>query len=104
MRRRTELTRYARRLLALPALANGLHSTLEEIEKRSQELLAKGTATRFVDKAGDSGEVVRLIERLRQAITHYQVSQIYFFVSSATHVGDRYRSSKRSTTESPISP
>ena len=74
-------------MLALPALANGLHSTLEEIEKRSQELLAKGTAARFVDKAEDSGEVARLIERLREAITYYQVSQICFILSSATHTG-----------------
>ena len=73
--RRTELTRYARQLFALPALINRLFSTLAEIERRSQELLAKGTAARFVDKARDSGEVVKLIERLREAIKHYQASE-----------------------------
>jgi len=48
---------------------------LEEIEKRSQTLLEKGKATRFVDKGRDSGEVVKLVERLRDAITQYQVSE-----------------------------
>ena len=60
---------------SLLALTNDAHSVLEEIEKRSQEMLAKGKATRFVDKAADSGEVVRLIERLQEAITHYQVRE-----------------------------
>ncbi|KAF9652211.1 hypothetical protein BDM02DRAFT_3161863 [Thelephora ganbajun] len=50
-----------------------LTSALEEIEERSRELLAKGTAARFADK--DSGEVAGLVERLREAITHYQISQ-----------------------------
>ena len=72
------MTRYARQLFALPALIDRLFSTLAEIERRSQELLAKGTAARFVDKAGDSGEVAKLIERLREAIIHYQVSENYF--------------------------
>jgi len=55
---------------------------LEEIEKRSQALLEKAEAPRFVDKAvlfvdkgRDSGEVVKLVERLRDAITRYQVSE-----------------------------
>ena len=64
----------------MPALVNGLSSALAEIERRSQELLAKGTAARFLDKAGDSGEVAKLIERLREAITHYQVSENYLCI------------------------
>ncbi|KAF9645175.1 hypothetical protein BDM02DRAFT_3263101, partial [Thelephora ganbajun] len=52
-----------------------LTSTLEEIEKRSQELLVEGTVTRFVGKESDSGEVARLVQRLQEAITHYQISQ-----------------------------
>ena len=48
---------------------------LEEIEERSRALLEKGKAARFVDKARDSGEVVRLVERLRDAITRYQVNE-----------------------------
>jgi len=47
---------------------------LEEIEKRSKALLEKGKTARFLDKGRDSGEVVKLVERLRDAITHYQVS------------------------------
>ncbi|KAF9645962.1 WD40 repeat-like protein [Thelephora ganbajun] len=50
-----------------------LTSALEEIEKRSQELLAKSTVARFARK--DSGEVARLVEWLREVITHYQISQ-----------------------------
>ncbi|KAF9645952.1 hypothetical protein BDM02DRAFT_3271339 [Thelephora ganbajun] len=50
-----------------------LTSALEEIEKRSRELLAKSMVARFARK--DSGEVARLVERLREVITHYQMSQ-----------------------------
>jgi hypothetical protein len=70
-----------------PTLINGLRSALEEIEKRSRDLLAKGTAARFVDKGADFGEVARLVERLREAITHYQVSESRFVASSLTHAG-----------------
>jgi len=59
----------------LVTLANGPRSALEEIEKRSQALLEKGKVARFVDKERDSGEVVKLVERLRDAITRYQVSE-----------------------------
>ena len=84
-RRRAELTRYVGRSLVLPDLANHLDSVLEEIERQSQELLAKSTAVRFVDKAGDSGEVVKLVERLGEAIAHYQVSKSWFVASNKTH-------------------
>ena len=70
-----ELSRYACQSPAALTLANDLHSALEKIEKRSQELLAKGAAARFIDKSADSGEVARLIEQLREAIIHYQVSE-----------------------------
>ena len=58
----------------MPNIFNDLSSTLEDIEKRSQALLEKGVAARFLDKKRDSAEVARLVERLREAITHYQVS------------------------------
>jgi len=74
-KRRLELSRYARRLLTPPTVINNPRSTLEEIENRSQALLAKGDPARFVDKEEDSKEVVRLIERLREAVTHYQVGE-----------------------------
>ena len=85
--RRKELTRHARRLLTAQTIVNDLRSALEEIEKRAKELLAKSTAARFIDKGSDSGEVVRLVERLREAITHYQVSKNCLIVMSMTYIG-----------------
>ncbi|KAF9790951.1 hypothetical protein BJ322DRAFT_418044 [Thelephora terrestris] len=52
-----------------------LTRSLEDIEKRSQELLGKGKAARILDKARDSGIIVKLVEELRQAILIYQLSQ-----------------------------
>ena len=74
-KRLSELSRYVSQPPATPALANSLCSALEKIEKRSQELLSKGAAARFIDKNADSGEMVKLIEQLRETITHYQVSE-----------------------------
>jgi len=62
-------------IIRLAAPINPLHSVLKEIEERSEVLLAKGESARFVDKRRDSGEVVKLVERLRDAITRYQVSE-----------------------------
>ncbi|KAF9645142.1 hypothetical protein BDM02DRAFT_3271916 [Thelephora ganbajun] len=62
-----------------------LTSTLEEIEKRSRELLAKGTVTQFVNKKGDSREVAKLVERLGEAIAHYRASEKSFVATSTTH-------------------
>ena len=86
-RRRSELFGCAHRLSITSTLVNGLHSALEEIEKRSREMLAKGPAVRFMDRAADSGEVARLVKRLREAITHYQVSEDRSVASSFTHAG-----------------
>jgi len=47
--------------------------SLEDIETRSLTLSEKGKIARVLDKAQDSGEVIKLIERLRQAILIYQV-------------------------------
>jgi len=49
---------------------------LEDIEKRSQTLLGKGKAAKFLDKTQDSSTVVQLIEELRQAVLIYQVGII----------------------------
>jgi hypothetical protein len=80
--------------LATPV--NGLRSELEKIEKRSQALLEKAKAPRFVDKAvlfidkgRDSGEVVKLVEQLRDAITGYQVSEDWFVASNATYTAEQ---------------
>ena len=80
--RRSELYKYARQSLTPHILVNGPFSALEEIERRSRALLEKGIAARFVDKGEDSKEVARLIERLREAITHYQVSECYSIASN----------------------
>ncbi|KAF9645055.1 hypothetical protein BDM02DRAFT_3173723, partial [Thelephora ganbajun] len=85
--RRKELTRCPHRLPTASTLVDGLRSALKEIEERSQELLAKSTAARFLDR--DSGEVTRLVERLREAITHYHVSRKRFAATNRTHMGDQ---------------
>jgi len=64
---------------------NGPCSALQEIEKRSKELLEKGRVARFLDKGRDSGEVAKLIERLRDAIIRYQVSEDRFVPSNTTY-------------------
>ena len=73
--------------IARPATRiDGPCSVLEEIEKRSNELLEKGKAARFVDKGRDSGEVVKLVEELRDAIIRYQVSEdLIFFIEYSLH-------------------
>ena len=58
---------------------------LKDIEERSQILLKKGKVARFVDKGRDSGEVVKLVELLRDAITRYQVSEDRFVGSNTTY-------------------
>ncbi|KAF9644340.1 hypothetical protein BDM02DRAFT_991052 [Thelephora ganbajun] len=52
-----------------------LAKSLEDIGTRSLSLSEKGKVARVLDKAQDSGEVTKLIEKLRQAILVYQVSQ-----------------------------
>ena len=55
--------------------SNLVLSMLEEIAKRSQVLSEKKKTSRFLDKAGDSQEVVNLVEQLRSAIMYYQVGR-----------------------------
>ena len=86
-RRRLELTRYATQLFTIHMFVNGHRSTLEVIEKQSQVLLEKGVAARFLDKEDDAKEVVRLVERLREAITLYQVREIWIASPGVTHMG-----------------
>ena len=83
--RRVELARYVRRSLTTFALVNGLCSALGEILRESQELLAKDPVVQFMDKDADPGKVARLIERLRKAISNYQVSGNYSVAPSAPH-------------------
>ena len=102
--RRSELSRYAPHLFTIHAYVNGRRSTLEDIEKRSQVLLQKSVPARFIDKEDDSKEVARLVERLREAIALYQVSEIRTVSSSAAHAGGYCcRNNRRSTTRLPTS-
>jgi hypothetical protein len=84
-------------------LANCLRSALDKIKKRSQELLAKVAAARFIDKSADSGEVAKLIEQLRETITHYQVSVSWIAGRAPLMWKNRYHNNKQSTTKSRIS-
>jgi hypothetical protein len=83
---------------------NDRYRTFAKIEEISQKLLAKGAIARFVDKGEDSNTVAKLIERLREAILFYQVSEDRTSVPSTIDIGSRYRNSKRSTNQSLISP
>jgi len=56
------------------ARPNIVLSALEEIRKRSQALLEKNIAVRFLDKAKNSQEAVSLVEQLQAAIVYHQVS------------------------------
>ena len=48
-------------------------------------LLEKGVAARLIDKAEDSKEVAKLVERLREAIALYQVSERGRFAGCDLH-------------------
>ena len=84
-----ELSRYAPQLPAALALTSGLCSVLEDIEKRSQALLAKGNAARLLDKGEDSKEVVKLIKRLQETVIHYQVSEDWIVVLNVVDVEEK---------------
>jgi hypothetical protein len=73
-RRLTMFVRYVADNLPC-ALVDNICSGLEEIEKRSKELLERGRATQSVDKGKDSGDVAKLVERFQEAIAWYQISQ-----------------------------
>ncbi|KAF9784529.1 hypothetical protein BJ322DRAFT_851232 [Thelephora terrestris] len=53
----------------------GLTRIFKQIEELSEKLSAKGAITRFVDRGEDSKAVARLIERFREVILYYQISQ-----------------------------
>jgi hypothetical protein len=74
IKRRSELARFVWCLASLIHPKLTMCSSLEEIRKRSVSLSEKGKVSRVLDKSRDSGEVIRLVEKLRQAILIYQVS------------------------------
>jgi len=72
--RRSQLGKFVSRLTSL--ISRNLilcYRSLEEIGKRSLELSGKGKVARVLDKSQDAQEVVKLVEKLRQAILVYQV-------------------------------
>ena len=72
--RRSQLARSVSCLTSLVHLDLTHHRSLEEIGARSLALSGKGKVARALDKTQDSQEVIRLVEKLRQAILIYQVS------------------------------
>ena len=73
--RRAQLARFALRLSPLASMRLTFYNRdLEDIGKRSLALSEKGKVARALDKNRDSGEVIKLIEKLRQVILVYQVS------------------------------
>jgi len=80
------------------------YSTFKTIEEISQKLLGQGNIAQFVNKEENSKVVVKLVERLQQAIVCYQVSKSRTSVPSTVDVRGRCRSSKQSTAKSQISP
>ena len=73
--RRAQLARFALGSSPLaPMRLTFYNRDLEDIGKRSLALLEKGKVARALDRKRDSGEVIKLVEKLRQAILVYQVS------------------------------
>ena len=73
--RRARLARSALRSSPpAPVRLTSYNRDLEDVGKRSLALSEKGRVARALDKNRDSGEVIKLIEKLRQAILVYQVS------------------------------
>ena len=73
--RRSQLEKSVSRLSSLVHLKPILSDrSLDEIGRRSLVLSEKGKVARVLDKTRDSQEVIALVEKLRQAILVYQVS------------------------------
>ena len=72
--RRSQLARFVSCLELLAHIDPIPYRSLEDIGTRSLTLSEKGKVARLLDKTQDSQEVVKLVEKLRQAILIYQVS------------------------------
>ena len=72
--RRSQLAKFVSCLILLVRPMLTLSRSLEDIGTRSLALSEKGKLARVLDKAQDSQEVLKLVEKLRQAILVYQVS------------------------------
>jgi len=98
--RRSQLAKsvYCLAPLSHPELT--LDRSLEDIGKRSLALSEKGKVARVLDKSQDSQEVIKLVEKLRQAILEYQVSAKTPPESDIVDTCGRCRNNSRSTTRS----
>ena len=72
--RRSQLARFIYCPAPLLRSKVTLDRSLEDIGKQSLALSEKGRVARVLDKTRDSQEVIKLVEKLRQAILEYQVS------------------------------
>ena len=72
--RRSQLAKFVYRPESLSHRRLTLDRSLEDVGKRSLALSEKGKVARVLDKKQDSQEVIKLVEKLRQAILEYQVS------------------------------
>ena len=76
--RRSELAKFVSRPKSLAHSKLTLYGRLfEDIRAQSLALLEKGKVARILDKTQDTGEVIKLIEQLRRAISFYQVTVKY---------------------------
>ena len=72
--RRSQLAKYASCLETFAHQELIIHDrSLKDVEERALALMEKGKISRFLDRTQDLGEIVALVERLRQAILIYQV-------------------------------
>lgn len=71
--------------MTTPTSSDSRCSAFEKIEELSKKMLAKSTVARFVDKGEDSKVVVKLIERLREAMVCYQVGDCCTLGSNTTN-------------------
>ena len=72
--RRSHLARFVPYLAPLENPGLTPYRSLEDIGTQSLALLEKGKFARVLDKMQDSQVVIRLVEKLRQAVLIYQVS------------------------------
>ena len=100
--RRSQLAKFVPRSASLTYHNLTLSRSLEDIGTRSLALSEKGKVARVLDKTQDSQEVIRLVEKLRQAILIYQVSTGDLKRSGSVIIDlrDRCRNSSQSTTRS----
>ena len=102
--RRSQLAKFVSYLEPPVFPITTLYRSLEEIRTRSLALSGKNRLARVLDKTRDVQEVVKLVEKLRQAILVYQVSTRGRRQSQSrfANAWDRYRNNSQYITKSSI--